>query len=283
MACWSARIAARGSTRARAALSGSPMSPRAFLASILLCSCAAAQTTRIVVISHRGEHLKHPENTIPAVQAAIDAGADFFECDVRTTSDGKLVLMHDGKVDRTTNGHGDVSATKFDEIRALDAGAKFDARFTGVRVPTFDEALELAKGRIGIYVDVKQASAKDLVEAFDRHDMADHVVVYGRRELLKQIQGLRPGVKVMPESVSASVARSLIDELHLRVIAFSAEDFQDDIIAIAREAHAAIYVDRLGAADNPAFWRDAIDRGAAGIQTDKPGDLVSYLKSRGLR
>ena len=77
--------------------------------------------SQIAVISHRGEHLSHVENTLPAFQAAIDAGADFFELDVRTTSDGRLVLMHDGTVDRTTNGKGKVRELAFDQIRQLDA------------------------------------------------------------------------------------------------------------------------------------------------------------------
>jgi glycerophosphoryl diester phosphodiesterase len=74
-------------------------------AAMLLVSCLALSAAdRIVVIAHRGEHRAHPENTLPAFQAAIDAGADFFELDVRTTSDGRLVLMHDARVDRTTKG-----------------------------------------------------------------------------------------------------------------------------------------------------------------------------------
>ena len=60
---------------------------------------------------------------MPAFQAAIDAGADYFELDVRTTSDGKFVIMHDNTLDRTTNGTGEVHKHTFDEIRALDAGA----------------------------------------------------------------------------------------------------------------------------------------------------------------
>ncbi len=95
---------------------------------------------KIVVISHRGEHLHHPENTMPAFQAAIDAGADYFELDVRTTSDGKFVIMHDNTLDRTTNGTGEVHKHTFDEIRALDAGAKFAPAFAGTKVPTLDEA-----------------------------------------------------------------------------------------------------------------------------------------------
>ena len=86
---------------------------------VLLSLLLAAQ---IAVISHRGEHLAHPENTLPAFQAAIDAGADFFELDVRTTSDGRLVLMHDRTVDRTTNSKGTVREMTLEQIRGLDIG-----------------------------------------------------------------------------------------------------------------------------------------------------------------
>src|ERR1700677_1059601 len=101
--------------------------------------CVPQSVDQVAVISHRGEHLHHPENTLPAFQAAIDAGADYFEADIRTTSDGKLVLMHDSSVNRTTNATGKVKDMTFDQIRALDAGAKFSPDFAGTKVPTFDE------------------------------------------------------------------------------------------------------------------------------------------------
>src|ERR1041385_755839 len=79
----------------------------------LFAAALFAADPRVVVISHRGEHLHHPENTIEAFQGAIDAGADFFELDVRTSSDGKLVLMHDATVDRTSDGHGEIAQMTF--------------------------------------------------------------------------------------------------------------------------------------------------------------------------
>src|SRR5262249_1584927 len=103
----------------------------------------------ILASAHRGEHLKHPENSLPAIQAAIDAGVDYVELDVRTSSDGYLVLMHDPTVDRMTNGKGAINAMTFVEIRKLDLGARFPGKFPGLQIPTFDEALELAKGHIG--------------------------------------------------------------------------------------------------------------------------------------
>ncbi len=98
---------------------------RAFIALLVgFAGLALGQTRHVVVISHRGEHLHHPENTMPAFRAAFEAGADFIEVDVRTTSDGKLILMHNDTVDARTNGTGAVKDMTFDQIRALDAGAK---------------------------------------------------------------------------------------------------------------------------------------------------------------
>ncbi|MGH9668279.1 MAG: glycerophosphodiester phosphodiesterase family protein [Bryobacteraceae bacterium] len=248
---------------------------------MLLASLLPAQGPHIVAISHRGEHLRHPENTLPAYQAAIDAGADFIETDVRTTADGKLAIQHDATVNRCTNGQGAVRGMTLAQIRALDAGVKTGEEFLGTRVPTFDEVLALARGKIGVYVDSKDISAADLVAALDRHDMEDHVVVYGRYKLMQDIAALRPNIRLMPEANTADHVKMLADTLHLKVIAFDARDFQDDIIAAARAAKAAIYVDRLGEADNPKSWQDAIDRGASGIQTNLPSELVRYLRSKG--
>jgi glycerophosphoryl diester phosphodiesterase len=242
---------------------------------VLLTAAVAlnAQTRNVVVISHRGEHLHHPENTMPAFEEAARVGADYIEVDVRTTSDGKLVLMHDATVDRTTNGHGEVSKMSFDEIRALDAGI-------GAKVPTFDEALDFARGKVGIYVDVKQVSARELVDHIVSHGMADHVVIYSGR-ISKDIRELNPRLKIMPEARDAEFAQKLVDSLHPKVLAFDAHDFKPEVIEVAKKAHALIYVDRLGSADTAPAWQEAIDWGADGIQTDHPEELVEYLRGKG--
>jgi glycerophosphoryl diester phosphodiesterase len=237
---------------------------------------------QIVVVSHRGEHLAHPENTLPAFEAAIEAGADFFELDVRTTSDGRLVLMHDGTVNRTTGGTGKVRELTFDQIRALDAGAKFDAKFTGTKVPTFEEGLNLAHGKIGVYVDCKELSPADLVAALKKADMLQNVVIYGDPGFLKGVLALEPSLAAMPEAGTAARLEKLAGDLSLRVAAFDKGDFKDDAIAMAKRLKLKIYVDRLWDADKPEFWQDAVDRGADGIQTDHPAALVEYLRAHGL-
>lgn len=234
---------------------------------------------KIVAISHRGEHLHHPENTIAAFQAAIDAGADFFELDVQTTSDGKLVLMHDGSVNRTTVATGRIHDMTFDQIRALDAGAKFSPEFAGTKVPTLDEAFDLAHGKINVYVDTKNADPKLLVDTILRHDMQDHVVIYGNPFFLYEVQKIRPDLRVMPEAYSPDISKLLTRGMPLKVLAFSASDFNDETIQVAKQAKALIYVDRMGSTDGPEGWQAAIDKGANGIQTDRPAELVEYLKS----
>jgi glycerophosphoryl diester phosphodiesterase len=250
---------------------------------LLLIMCTGLSAAdRVAVIAHRGEHRAHPENTLPAFQAAIDAGADYFELDVRTTSDGRLVLMHDRTVDRTTNGAGAVREMTFDQIRALDAGAKFNPRFAGTRVPSFEEALALAHGKIGVYVDSKDIAPASLTEALAKADMSSAVVIYGGAGFLQKVQALGPSLKVMPEAHGAATLEKLVAELKPRVAAFDAGDFKDDAIASAKHAGLDIYVDRLGPADNTAAWQDAVDRGASGIQTDRPAELVEFLRSRKL-
>jgi glycerophosphoryl diester phosphodiesterase len=250
---------------------------------LILLSTAAAQSRRVVAIAHRGEHLHHPENTVPAFEEAIRLGADFIEVDVRTTLDGKLVLSHDATVDRCTDGHGKVSEMTFDQVEALDAGIKSAPEFAGTRIPTFDQVLDLAHGKIGVYVDVKNASARDLVAHIDGHGMTDRVVIYCGLDLARQIQSLNPRLKVMPESSSVDHATTLVEQLHPKVIAFDARDFKTEIIAVAKRANAEIYVDRMGPTDAPEGWQSAIDAGADGIQTDRPGPLVEYLRRKGYK
>ena len=71
---------------------------------------------RLVVIAHRGNHVNFPENTLASYKAAITAGADYVEVDLRTTKDGHLVVLHDSKVDRTTNGLGKISDMTLEEV-----------------------------------------------------------------------------------------------------------------------------------------------------------------------
>src|ERR1035438_4935212 len=174
------------------------------------------------------------------------------------------------------------------ELRsALDAGIKFGSEFAGTLVPTFDEALDYARGKINIYVDVKMVATKDLVDHIIEHGMADNVVIYSGW-ISKEIQQLNPKLKIMPESSSVDLVKRIVTELHPKVIAFGASDWTPEIIKLAKDSGAELFVDRQGSdksgpTDNPAGWQAAIDAGADGIQTDRPAELVKYLREKGYK
>ena len=105
--------------------------------------------------AHRGASSRAPENTLAAFEEAIGLGVDAIELDVHLSADGIPVVIHDEWVDRTTDGHGLVSALTFGALRGLDAGAWFDRRFRGERIPSLDEALDLTRERCGLNIEIK--------------------------------------------------------------------------------------------------------------------------------
>ena len=255
---------------------------RRYLLGIAIAGAGFA-ARRVAVIAHRGEHLKHPENSLPGIEAAIEAGVDYVELDVRTTRDGRLVLMHDATVDARTNGRGAVKDLSFAEIQTLDCEIKTSGKFAGTRVPGFEEALRSLKSRCGLYLDWKAADASALVAALRQHEMVSRTVVYGSFAGLVELRKLEPKLRVMPEAVSLAVLRQSLQSLQPSVVAFDRRDFVDEIIAVAREAKADIFVDRLGPDDTEAGWLDAVTRGATGIQTDHPAELIAVLRNKGWR
>lgn len=106
------------------------------------------------VIAHRGACAYAPENTLPAFELGVAQGADAIELDAKLTKDGVVVVMHDPSVDRTTDGRGRVSDLAWADLKALDAGAKFDSRFAGTRIPTLSEVFEAVRGRVWINVEL---------------------------------------------------------------------------------------------------------------------------------
>lgn len=109
------------------------------------------------ICAHRGAMESFPENTIVAFKEAIRLGVHMIEFDVYRTLDSALVVIHDIKVDRTTNGSGSVSELTLAEIKSLDAGSWKDARFVGEKVPTFDEVLDIMPVNIWLNIHLKDS------------------------------------------------------------------------------------------------------------------------------
>lgn len=106
-------------------------------------------------VAHRGASREAPENTLAAFRRALEAGAAAVECDVHRTRDGRLVVIHDSTVERTTDGRGPVAAFTFDALRRLDAGRWFAEAFAGEPVPALEEVLDLVRGRVPLLLEIK--------------------------------------------------------------------------------------------------------------------------------
>jgi glycerophosphoryl diester phosphodiesterase len=118
-------------------------------------SHAARGSGKLLTVAHRGASGYAPENTIAAFHKAVELKADFFELDVQMSKDGELVLIHDTSVDRTTDGSGEVGDLTFEELRGLDAGSWFSPEYAGEQIPTFGEALDHFRGKIGFLIEIK--------------------------------------------------------------------------------------------------------------------------------
>lgn len=158
------------------------------------------EKNRPFIFAHRGACRAAPENTLPAFQAAIALGADGAELDVQYSSDGKIVVMHNQTLDKTTNGAGRVTAHTLEELRGLDAGAHFAPAFAGTLIPTLDEVLDLARGKLLLNIELKALESPtvnlgvDVVARVRAHGIADQVVISSFNPL-----ALRRAKKAGPE------------------------------------------------------------------------------------
>ncbi len=108
-----------------------------------------------LIIAHRGSSSVSPENTLSAFHQAVRDGADAVELDVQLSRDGKVVVFHDRRLERTTDGHGELADQTFEELRSLSAGAWFSHDFVAERIPALHDVIRALPSKIGVNVEIK--------------------------------------------------------------------------------------------------------------------------------
>jgi len=191
------------------------------------------------LIGHRGASGYEPENTLRAFRVALEDGVNGIEFDVRQTRDGHLVIMHDETVDRTTNGMGYVNEMSLNELRQLDAGK-------GERVPTFEEVVDLAKGRCKMFVDIHSPGfEEDVVDAIRNMKIRRDVVVFGAaKSRIKELDSsleitAEPGrfrIIACSHNVGAITAE-MVSQLHEKgiIVIVGDIDREEDIICMIKQ------------------------------------------------
>jgi len=241
------------------------------------------QWPSVRVVAHRGGvGLDVPENTLPAIQRAIDIGAQLVEIDIRETRDGHLILMHDTTVDRTTDGSGRVEEMTLEEIKALDAGDWHSDRYKGTEVPTLKEALTLMKGKISPDLDFKDGDVGKLVEVVNSVGVAGESYYHGSIENSRKLNALQPDIFLRP-SVSNSVdIHQTVRILWPPLINLNWHAVTEESIRLIHLLGAQAFVNTLSTADTLLNVELAAEAGADYIQTDYPDKVIALLREKGL-
>lgn len=255
----------------------------------LVCIYAAARADdvftpregrRVLVVAHRGANKFAPQNTVASTLKAIEMKLDFVEIDVRTTKDGRLVLMHNSSVDGTTDGKGEVRNMTFDEIRKLDAGIRFSPNFKGTQVPTIEEYFAASSGKINTYLDWKDADAAVLAAAIEKGGAVDTTVVYGSPIELMELKKINPKIRVMPEADNEKQFETLkASGLKFEAMGANMNTFNAKMGELAHSVGAKVFVDILGQAESCAGVKKAIRYGADAVQSDQPDMVLRCLQS----
>lgn len=240
----------------------------------------------VLVVAHRGLAREAPENTLAAIEKAIERGADAIEIDVRGTKDGHFVLMHDAGVDNTTDGTGRVSELTLAEIQALDAGSWFGdgAEFAGERVPTLAEALDAMEGRALPDIDFKGGDAEALVAMLRERGLLDKATIATEyKTQMRDIVAAAPEARVRPTLLLGPAdLPGTIESWDPPVLNVIWRGFRPQLIQnIHLEGRLAFFT-TLGKRDNEEGMILAIESGADYIQTDNVETLLRLLRARGL-
>lgn len=174
----------------------------------------------MISVAHRGASNFAPENTQSAFRKALELGADFLECDVHLSKDGELIIMHDDKVDRTTNGSGYVKNFTLAELKELDAGGKFHSSFAGEKIITLNELLEEFYGETGLLIEIKKPSMYPGIEERvvallgEYNDLNSIIVQSFDIESMRKMNTLLPELEVallIKPSIQSLSSQKIID------------------------------------------------------------------------
>lgn len=241
-----------------------------------------------VVIAHRGASAYHPENTMAAFRSAHEMGAEMIELDILLTKDGIPIAIHDETLERTTNGTGMVAEFTLEELKELDAGSWFSKAHKGETIPSLEEVLEFAKGKIALNIEIKTEAVTDqarggieekALELVKKYEMQNYVLFssfdYRALSHLRELDVDISTALLYEESQSDNRSPSEL------VSAYQANAFNCSYRKLSKK-----WAKEAKSNDIPVFvytvnkkhlMRKMIPRGVSGIFSDKPDVLIQVV------
>jgi glycerophosphoryl diester phosphodiesterase len=241
--------------------------------------------TKVLTIAHRGASQVAPENTIPAITKALEAGAEMLALEVQKTIDNVPMVMADVSLDRTTNGSGRVARTTAKEIQALDAGSWFNADFKGTKVPTLADVIKSVgtKGRLMLTLPETRTDtpwAKQLLEVLkERKKPAEDVLVFSDSDSLKQFRDLAKDFSyclALGEKVDGWLYLEKAEKIGLKVVRPFRTQIDSVLVGQAHTKNLQVFAYFANDLDD---LEELVELKVDGIITGRPERLKSLLNA----
>lgn len=206
-------------------------------------SKSVAVQTRIT--AHRGSSSGAPENTMAALEKAVEEMADRAEIDVQETADGVIVLCHDTSLKRVAGVNKKVSDLTLEQIKKLDVGSWFSSEYQGEQIPTLEEVMEYAKGKIDLNIEIKNLGnssglPEKVIELVEKYEMQEQCVITStNRFYLKRVKDVNPEIRT-GYIVSAAYGNFYSDEF-IDLISIRSSFVTERMIESAHEAGKAVH------------------------------------------
>jgi glycerophosphoryl diester phosphodiesterase len=244
-----------------------------------------AARARIQVLAHRGASAYAPENTLAAFRLAIEQRADWLELDVQQTKDGQLVVFHDLRVERTTNGQGALRDLTLEQVRQLDAGSWYGPRFAGERIPTFEEVVSLAREQnVRIFPEVKDPRFYPGIEermaaVIAAHQYEDSTIIQSfDMTSLERLRQLNPQLRLAALYTAGNPLRA-DPPPGVSVVGPPWEMVNSDP-TLVRDAHASGRQVVVWSVEGPSAIRPLLEARVDGIITSRPDVVRAILEGR---
>jgi len=236
----------------------------------------AAKSPVVGVATHRAANEFAPENTLAAIQIALEFDVDFIEIDIRQTKDGKSVILHDGNLNRTTNGKGPLRELTFDQARTLSAGGWYDPFYADEKIPALEESCQMVANHnkkgghpTYFYVDCKDIDVRVLIDTLSKYNLLEGSVFYVNEQQIDQIRSLAPQAKMLPGLRNAKDLDRMIDTYHPYALDANWKDLSKELIGKAHAKGVKIFSDGFGSDQNVDAYVKAIKAGIDVISTNK--------------
>ncbi len=240
-----------------------------------------------MITAHRGASNQAPENTMPAFRRALELGADGIELDVHMSADGRLVVIHDETVDRTSNGKGLVKDKTLAELKELDFGSWFSEGFRGEKIPELEDVLELLSDRdVLLNIEIKNGPVfypgieTAVADALQKYGMTDRTIISSfNHYTLVEIRRYNPGIRTAPLYMAGlykpwdyarSIGASAIHPLFYNIV--------PEVVKGCRENNISVNPFTV---DRPEHIRAVAEAGVDGIITNVPDVAIKIVREMG--